>query len=81
MTPQAGTKPDRSVIFDSQTAQIDAESALNSFGYISIPTGKVNAGETPQRNTSGANSDDLMGNTVTAEAYSFNSKLCGTSKL
>ena len=60
--PAAGTKPYRNTVFSQQAAHIDADTALNTFGYTNTPAGRIKAGEQPQRNTRGQTS----GATVTA---------------
>ena len=51
--PAAGTKPYRNTVFQQQAAHIDADTALNTFGYTNTPAGRIKAGEQPQRNTRG----------------------------
>ena len=51
--PAAGTVPYRNTVFAQQTAHIDADTALNVFGYTNTPAGRIRAGEEPQRNTRG----------------------------
>ncbi len=48
--------------FHSRRRHIDADTALNTFGYTNTPAGRIKAGEQPQRNTRGQTS----GVTVTA---------------
>lgn len=76
--PAAGTKPYRNTVFSQQAAHIDADTALNTFGYTNTPAGRIKAGEQPQRNTRGQTS----GATVTAsdrmEAHRFTVPAAGT---
>lgn len=76
--PVAGTKPYRNTVFSQQEAHIDADTALNTFGYTNTPAGRIKAGEQPQRNTRGQTS----GATVTAsdrmEAHRFTVPAAGT---
>ena len=74
----AGTYPYRSMIFQSQTAHIDAETALNVFGYRNIPTGRKNAGEAPQRSHRGGSAGATVLAEDTAEIYRFTSRAAGT---
>lgn len=76
--PAAGTKPYRNTVFSQQAAHIDADTALNTFGYTNTPAGRIKAGEQPQRNARGQTS----GATVTAsdrmEAHRFTVPAAGT---
>ena len=76
--PAAGTKPYRNTVFSQQAAHIDADTALNTFGYTNTPAGRIKAGEQPQRNTRG----QASGATVTAsdrmEAHRFTVPAAGT---
>nr|WP_296928180.1 phage tail protein I [uncultured Marvinbryantia sp.] len=80
VSPLAGTKPQRNRIFQSRTAQIDAETALNVFGYRNIPTGQKNAGETPQRSTQEKTKSAFIENTVETASFSYSVKLCGSAR-
>lgn len=78
MATQAGTKPERNIVFRSTATQIDAETALNVFRYRNIPAGQINAGEAPQRSTQGQINGAAISNTVEAESFSYEVKLCGS---
>lgn len=78
VSPAAGTLPYRNMIFQTQTAHIDAETALNVFGYRNIPTGRKNAGESPQRSHRGGNAGATVLAEDTAAAYHFTSRVAGT---
>ena len=51
--PQAGTVPQRNVIFQGRKSHITAETALEMFKYRNIPAGVTEAGKTPQRSARG----------------------------
>ena len=76
--PAAGTKPYRNTIFANQTTHIDAETALNAFGYTNTPAGRIRAGESPQRNTRGQTDGAAVTMGDTAEAYHFTTPAAGT---
>lgn len=75
--PAAGTKPYRNTIFANQTTHIDAETALNAFGYTNTPAGRIRAGESPQRNTRGQTDGAAVTMGDTAEAYHFTTPAAG----
>lgn len=77
-SPAAGTIPYRNMVFHSQTAQIDAETALNVFGYRNTAAGQINAGESPQRNHRGQNTAAAVEAQDAAAAYHFTSTAAGT---
>lgn len=77
-SPQAGTKPERNVVFRATAAQIDAETALNAFRYTNIPTGKIKAGETPQRNQKGQTESESIQSEIETAGFVHQSKLCGS---
>ena len=77
-SPAAGTIPYRNMVFHSQTAQIDAETALNVFGYRNTPAGQINAGESPQRSHRGQNTAAAVEAQDAAAAYHFTSTAAGT---
>ena len=76
--PAAGTKPYRNIKFASQTAQIDAETALNMFGYTNTPAGRIKAGESPQRSHRGQTDGAAVVINDAAEAYHFTAPVAGT---
>lgn len=76
--PAAGTKPYRNTVFASQTAQIDAETALNVFGYTNTPAGRIRAGEEPQRSQRGQTDGAAVVVEDAAEAYHFTAPATGT---
>lgn len=76
--PAAGTKPYRNTRFGSQTAQIDAETALNVFGYTNTPAGRIKAGERPQRSHRGQTDGAAVVLSDAAEAYHFTTPAAGT---
>jgi len=76
--PAAGTIPYRNMVFHSQTAQIDAETALNVFGYRNTAAGQINAGESPQRSHRGQNTAAAVEAQDAAAAYHFTSTAAGT---
>lgn len=77
-SPQAGTMPERNVVFRGTATQIDAETALNSFRYRNIPTGRTKAGETPQRSRRGQNAAGGVILEDTAEEFLFSVPVAGT---
>lgn len=81
VSDQAGTKPQRNIIFKGVAAQIDAETALNAYRYRNIPTGEKNAGEVPQRSAEGQTESTAVANEVGAQSFSYSVKLCGSRKL
>lgn len=78
VNPAAGTIPYRNMVFHNQTAQIDAETALNVFGYRNTPAGQINAGESPQRSYRGQNAGAAVVAEDMAAAYHFASPAAGT---
>ena len=58
--------------------QIDAETALNVFGYRNIPAGKINAGEAPQRRHRGGSAGAVMEAGTEAGHFRFTSPAVGT---
>ena len=76
--PAAGTVPYRNTVFAQQTAHIDADTALNVFGYTNTPAGRIRAGEEPQRNTRGQTDGAAVTMTDTVEAYGFTVPAAGT---
>ena len=78
MNPAAGTVPERNTVFHSRMTQIDAETALNVFGYRNIPAGKINAGEAPQRSHRGGSAGEVMEAGTEAGHFRFTSPAAGT---
>ena len=78
VNPAAGTIPYRNMVFHNQTAQIDAETALNVFGYRNTPAGQINAGESPQRSHRGQSAGAAVVTEDMAAAYHFTSPAAGT---
>lgn len=76
--PAAGTKPYRNTVFASQTAQIDAETALNAFRYTNTPAGQIRAGEEPQRSRRGQTDGAAVVLEDTVEAYHYTTPAAGT---
>lgn len=76
--PAAGTVPYRNTVFAQQTAHIDADTALNVFGYTNTPAGRIRAGEEPQRNTRGQTDGAAVTMADTVEAYGFTVPAAGT---
>ncbi len=75
--PAAGTKPYRNTIFANQTTHIDAETALNAFGYTNTSrTHKSRRSRGTRGQTDGA--AVTMGDT--AEAYHFTTPAAGPSR-
>lgn len=77
--PIVGTKPERAIIFDSNNAEFDINTTLESYQYTVNATGQNNAGEEPQRNTVGASEHGSVSNTVSATGYNYTVKLCGST--
>lgn len=77
-SPLAGTIPERNVIFRGSAVQIDAETALNVFGYRNTPTGRVKAGETPQRSRRGKQTGVAVMVEDGGEGFTFRVPLAGT---
>ncbi len=78
VNPAAGTVPERNTVFHSRMTQIDAETALNVFGYRNIPAGKINAGEAPQRRHRGGSAGAVMEAGTEAGHFRFTSPAAGT---
>lgn len=78
VNPAAGTIPERSTVFHGRLTQIDAETALNVFGYRNMPAGKINAGEAPQRSHRGGSAGAAVEAQGEAEAHVFTSPAAGT---
>lgn len=78
--PAAGTRPYRNMVFHNQTTIINAETALNVFGYRNTPAGQINAGEAPQRSHIGHNEGGAIENTIAATAFSYSIKQCGSTR-
>jgi len=78
VNPAAGTVPERNTVFHSRMTQIDAETALNVFGYRNIPAGKINAGEAPQRSHRGGSAGAAVEAQGETEAHVFTSTAAGT---
>ena len=76
--PAAGTIPDRNIVFHNQTAQIDAETALNVFKYTNTAAGQINAGESPQRSQRGGQTAVAVVLEDGAEAFRYETPLAGT---
>lgn len=76
--PVAGTKPYRNTVFANQTAQIDAETALNAFKYTNTTAGQINAGEAPQRSHRGQTDGAAVVLEDIAEAYHYTTPAAGT---
>lgn len=74
----AGTKPYRNTRFTSQTAQINAETALNVFRHTNTPAGRMRAGESPQRSYRGQTDGAAVVLSDAAEAYHFTVPVAGT---
>ena len=79
--PEAGTVPERNVVFRYSATQIDAETALNALGYRNIPAGQKNAGETPQRNAEGQQAEGgTIGGEVQTAVFQHKTTLCGNKR-
>ena len=76
--PAAGTQPDRSTTFHNSVVQIDAETALNMFGYRNTPTGQLKAGEEPQRSHRGAETGAAVVMEGEADGFLFRVPAAGT---
>ena len=76
--PEAGTVPERNVVFRYSATQIDAETALNALGYRNIPAGKKNAGETPQRSHKGAAVETVIAAEAEKESFPYSVPEAGT---
>ena len=69
--PEAGTVPERNIVFRYSATQIDAETALNALGYRNIPAGQKNAGETPQRSHKGAAVETVIAAEAEKESFPY----------
>ena len=78
VNPAAGTVPERNTVFHSRMTQIDAETALNVFGYRNMPAGKINAGEAPQRSHRGGSAGAAVEVEGETAAHTFTSPAAGT---
>jgi hypothetical protein len=76
--PAAATQPERNTIFRNSDTQIDAITGLNAFKYRNTPTGKINAGETPQRNYKGQQASGGIKLQDMAEGFAFSVPAAGT---
>ena len=78
LNPAAGTIPERNTVFHGRTAQIDAETASNAYGYRNTTAGRINAGESPQRSRGGGGAGAGVAMTGETEAHVFTSPAAGT---
>ena len=76
--PEAGTVPERNVVFHYSATQIDAETALNALKYRNIPTGQKNAGEVPQRSHKGATEEMVIAAEGERESFLYSVPEAGT---
>ena len=77
--PEAGTVPERNIVFRYSATQIDAETALNALGYRNIPAGQKNAGETPQRSHKGAAVETVIAAEAEKESFPYSVPEAGTA--
>ena len=76
--PQAGTVPQRNVIFQGRKSHITAETAMEMFKYRNIPAGVTEAGKTPQRSArGGVTTADITAQTE-AEGSTYAVPVAGT---
>ena len=76
--PQAGTIPQRNVIFRGNEAHITAETALEIIKYRNVPAGVTEAGKIPQRNTRGGSADTEIMAQTQAEGSTYTVPIAGT---
>lgn len=76
--PQAGTIPQRNVIFRGNEAHITAETALEIVKYRNVPAGVTEAGKIPQRNTRGGSADTEIMAQTQAEGSTYTVPIAGT---
>ena len=77
--PATGTVPQRNTVGGLSGAQIDAETALETFGYRNIPAGQIKAGEKPQRNRRGAEAGTEVEMEDGAAGFTFTVPATGTA--
>lgn len=76
--PQAGTIPQRNVIFRGNEAHITAETALEIVKYRNVPAGVTEAGKIPQRSARGGSADTEIMAQTQAEGSTYTVPIAGT---
>lgn len=79
-SPLIGTQPARNKIYLNYDNNVSVESSGEAFLYSVDMTGEVDAGTSPHENTGGGNAGGGIIPTVTAEAFPYRVKRCGTSR-
>lgn len=76
--PQAGTIPQRNIIFQGNEAHVTAETALEIIKYRTVPAGVTEAGKIPQRSTRGGGADTEITAQTQAEGSTYTVPIVGT---
>lgn len=76
--PQAGTIPQRNIIFQGNEAHITAETALEIVKYSNVPAGVTEAGKIPQRSARGGSADTEIMAQTQAEGSTYAVPIAGT---
>lgn len=76
--PQAGTIPQRNIVFQGNEAHITAETALEIIKYRTVPAGVTEAGKIPQRNARGGGADTEITAQTQAEGSTYTVPIAGT---
>ena len=76
--PQAGTIPQRNIVFRGNEAHITAETALEIVKYRNVPAGVTEAGKTPQRSARGGGADTEIMAQTQAEGSTYTVPITGT---
>ena len=76
--PQAGTIPQRNIVFQGNEAHITAETALEIVKYRNVPAGVTEAGKTPQRSARGGGADTEIMAQTQAEGSTYTVPIAGT---
>lgn len=76
--PQAGTIPQRNIIFQGNEAHVTAETALEIIKYRTVPAGVTEAGKIPQRSARGGGADTEITAQTQAEGSTYTVPIVGT---
>lgn len=76
--PQAGTIPQRNIIFQGNEAHVTAETALEIIKYRTVPAGVTEAGKMPQRSARGGGADTEITAQTQAEGSTYTVPIVGT---
>lgn len=76
--PQAGTIPQRNIIFQGNETHVTAETALEIIKYRTVPAGVTEAGKIPQRSARGGGADTEITAQTQAEGSTYTVPIVGT---